>query len=1397
MKHNLIGVLFACLCVSFAHAALTVHIQSPWRNDASYSNYVLYLFGGATDYGANAKTVTVAEGDGWFSYTWDQDVSNFSWQDFTVHGCPSTDGCNGAISWSISASEVKFQVSTLFASEDELWIYTTADSYTVSLTPPGSKIVWFKSPWGIKALPQMIFGQDTILMRVEYGDSSKCGWFKAPISPSSYKSNAIRSVYFQRYMAGYLSYPADGTIELLNILDTYDTIYIDGTVPSADVALKIGDAGACFDSSRTMHVYSPWRTNTSIRDSALYLDAGNIGQAIQMDSVGEYKYWWKHSFSAADVSGQQWSSAKLNIKSNQNGSKLFWPNTEGWHESPNKPMLSSFFPKGIYEVWVYTKGNEKYEMLFAPLEEKVIRLLSPWSNMAPLMFVDGDTIKMGPISKDTCGWYQGISYKHVTSWEVYFRQAFGFEYFSASGVGDAPGDPIMLDTAMAISDIVWVQAIPLKQTLTYPSRLGDCPTMKISALVVDWAGEGVRPDGEPSYSQNWDKAQDVDFGGIYDGNEYTVVMHPDSTGTLTEYKSCQGLVTGMVVDTLVNGLPARVDSLKYPWSKCSAAREIEKWFVPVEVAKDAAGNSYTNGVCRDIDLTLDDEGFWLADISESHEDGGFFPIDDLEYLDSAKTVKNPKFDWSDQLTAGGKKHNYSFSMKISAQFQYVKGQYFEFRGDDDVWVYINNRLVVDIGGCHGPIEGFVDLDTIGQGDPTLKLVEGQEYPFHIFFSERNATGSNFKMRTSINLQTQKTFYKEAVATADGTIQYNLKQMLVDESLSCDVSSVAHVEIKDAASTFLLTGGNLPEEGVMLEVGTNYGGIQINEYMSGFTIDTAAIVASRSLQPGSYVLFFYLATDQTQYDRIAFTVPEFPLPDIAFADSLGNVIDPDTVQLGTFAFVLNPVYVRITDATNCSGEDDYCKVTLRLSTSDSLYFYDENSNIIDTVETDVLGFAKFYVMSDATVEGASFKVSGIAVNNEIVWSNIKLEKPPVPNAINGFMFDRNGDGMADSLHVAFSESFAKDIPDTLDWVFGDNESHVITSEETIRGLVQNDSIIVIDNYAMAKSVFTGNRDDIYKGVFKYHYTHIDDSTGMPVPFAMTSIIQDKIGPIIEKAVVIPQSDAYSILTITFSEGVEYSEQAIISMLQFKRGLEEYSDVTVSKVNAKKKTKAQIDIYFFAAEDGTIPTVGDSIRLTPGILPDLNGNLPHEKNPWVRMTGESRMDVKSPGFVHITNTENQWNSKQGVRVVSVPTDQSHVEDVVEERGLPGQLLLYDIGEMATSLVLAAPSGANIDSLLSTIRMDWEVDYFTNLGQYISGGHGKVLCTDSTVFNANSGRAKNCYENPGYAFFEWNARSDAGRLVGTGAYIVKINVKIRAGGDVVGKKEETFTMGIKRKK
>ena len=74
---------------------------------------------------------------------------------------------------------------------------------------------------------------------------------------------------------------------------------------------------------------------------------------------------------------------------------------------------------------------------------------------------------------------------------------------------------------------------------------------------------------------------------------------------------------------------------------------------------------------------------------------------------------------------------------------------FTFRGDDDVFVFVNNQLAVDLGGIHGPVSGSVDLDA--QADE-LGLTEGEVYTLDLFQAERNPGGSNFRIDTSLDFK---------------------------------------------------------------------------------------------------------------------------------------------------------------------------------------------------------------------------------------------------------------------------------------------------------------------------------------------------------------------------------------------------------------------------------------------------------------------------------------------------------------------------------------------------------------------------------------------------------------------------------------------------------------------
>jgi len=107
----------------------------------------------------------------------------------------------------------------------------------------------------------------------------------------------------------------------------------------------------------------------------------------------------------------------------------------------------------------------------------------------------------------------------------------------------------------------------------------------------------------------------------------------------------------------------------------------------------------------------------------------FFPIDDKGFGNTP-----------------GQTHNYHFTTEIHVKFKYAAGQKFTFRGDDDLWIFVNGKLALDVGGQHQALKGVIDFDAQAA---TLGITAGNSYPMDIFHAERQTAASNFRIQTNI------------------------------------------------------------------------------------------------------------------------------------------------------------------------------------------------------------------------------------------------------------------------------------------------------------------------------------------------------------------------------------------------------------------------------------------------------------------------------------------------------------------------------------------------------------------------------------------------------------------------------------------------------------------------
>ena len=202
---------------------------------------------------------------------------------------------------------------------------------------------------------------------------------------------------------------------------------------------------------------------------------------------------------------------------------------------------------------------------------------------------------------------------------------------------------------------------------------------------------------------------------------------PDCTGlkaTIRDFKAAHEDFEGPGNNSVVRNIvkPAlgadhkpEYAALMMPFPISTSGRtNFDQWY------RDTAGVNQAFTV--DIPLMQMGAGLFVYD------DADFFPIDGRGFGNE------------------GNAHNYHFTTEIHTRFTYKGGEVFTFRGDDDLWAFVNGKLAIDLGGLHTPQMTTINFD---QRATELGLVVGETYPMDIFHAERHTVESNFRIETSI------------------------------------------------------------------------------------------------------------------------------------------------------------------------------------------------------------------------------------------------------------------------------------------------------------------------------------------------------------------------------------------------------------------------------------------------------------------------------------------------------------------------------------------------------------------------------------------------------------------------------------------------------------------------
>jgi fibro-slime domain-containing protein len=136
---------------------------------------------------------------------------------------------------------------------------------------------------------------------------------------------------------------------------------------------------------------------------------------------------------------------------------------------------------------------------------------------------------------------------------------------------------------------------------------------------------------------------------------------------------------------------------------------------------------------------------WSCDDEASAPEG--WPVFAIGTETKVAQGANATHRWTSEVGKDGNGgRNQHFCAETHATFRFNKGLNFSISGNDDIWVFIDNKLAIDIGGTHLTAPGYVDLDKF-----MPNAIVDSLYDIDIFTCDRRTTSSNLSIKTNISL----------------------------------------------------------------------------------------------------------------------------------------------------------------------------------------------------------------------------------------------------------------------------------------------------------------------------------------------------------------------------------------------------------------------------------------------------------------------------------------------------------------------------------------------------------------------------------------------------------------------------------------------------------------------